>query len=345
MKIISIALAFLLAVGLLFKANIALAFEPIPKTSGFSGFVSLGGTVNDVESNMIAGTDLGDVANEKISSLTDSPDSKTSGTPLFNFELKYTFADARIQLFAGNRLESLLRYDLTTQAGARYNLGDPGIISASFVFSAIPTEVWQDPYVVNVNRSKTDRDSRGVRFTWDEILGSGFGIKYTFRDIDLDIERSGTFLGLSSVEASLLNRKGDRHEVEALYRYEISEKHRLVPAFIYTKADLDGDAMAHDEFLFQLTYGYDSRKISLVVNGVIGFADYDATNPIYNKKRDNDIYGIGATGFYKRPFGRDLFGIKRWSLFLTTAFFKSDANINFYDAQFITGGGGALVRF
>ena len=103
--------------------------------------------------------------------------------------------------------------------------------------------------------------------------------------------------------------------------------------------------MANDEFLFQLTYGYKHKKISLAANAVIGKADFDETNPIYNQKREDDIYGTNVFIFFLRPFDRDLFGIKKWSLFLNTAFFKSDANIDFYDSQFIVAGGGALAQF
>ena len=71
MKQISSSAAFLLVCSLFFKVNLALALERIPATSGFSGFISLGGVANDVESNMIAGTDFGDIANERISSLAN----------------------------------------------------------------------------------------------------------------------------------------------------------------------------------------------------------------------------------------------------------------------------------
>lgn len=38
--------------------------------------------------------------------------------------------------------------------------------------------------------------------------------------------------------------------------FNFAERHRLAPAFIFTKEDLDGDAMAGDIYDFQLTYGY-----------------------------------------------------------------------------------------
>ena len=66
------------------------AFEQIPKESGFDGFVRLGGGYSWVKSNMVAGTDLGDVGQRKISSLTDSPDSKSGGVPQFDWNVKYT---------------------------------------------------------------------------------------------------------------------------------------------------------------------------------------------------------------------------------------------------------------
>jgi actin-related protein len=131
--------AFLLSVF----ATTAYAIEPIPKESGFSGFVNAGAAYLDVENNMIAGNDLGDVGKDTIGSIFDSPDSESDVIPILNAEVRYTFASTRTQLFVGNRLEDFLRFDLATLAGVKQELPDESILSVAYVFSAVPTEVFR----------------------------------------------------------------------------------------------------------------------------------------------------------------------------------------------------------
>jgi len=112
-------LTFVTGVMLTFLCNPAGAFERIPNESGFSGFVRLGGGVSWAKSNMIAGTDLGDVGNKTIDSLTADPDSESDTIPQFDFALRYTFASVKTQIFLGSRLEDVLRYDSVIQLGVR----------------------------------------------------------------------------------------------------------------------------------------------------------------------------------------------------------------------------------
>ena len=89
----------------------AYAIEPIPEESGFSGFLSIGGGYSRVKSNMIAGNTFGDVGHRSVDSLTDSPDSSSAGSFQFNYDLRYTFASTRTQLFLGTDLKDLIRFD------------------------------------------------------------------------------------------------------------------------------------------------------------------------------------------------------------------------------------------
>ncbi|NIS78928.1 MAG: DUF2860 domain-containing protein [Anaerolineales bacterium] len=322
----------------------AYAIEPIPEKSGFSGFVNLGIVYLDVESNMIAGNDLGDVGREKIDSIFDSPDSESDVFPVINGEIAYTFASTRTQAYFGNSLEDFLRFDFSTLLGVRQELPDSSIVAASFVFSGIPTEVWEDPYVANRDRDETDRTSTGVRLAWDKILGSGLEVEYTYRSIDIDDELSGrTFLGLSEAEARLLDREGDVHDGEVLYLLGIGERHHLVPSFTYTRFDLDGDAMSRDRYLFQITHTYSVDRFSFLTNLIYGFSDYDKRNPIYNRTRDDDQYGGSFTVFYQRPF--DLGFVERWSILGSILWFKEDSNISFYDSEISGVTLSALFRF
>ena len=324
----------------------AYAIEPIPDESGLSGFLSLGAAYNSAKTNMIAGNSFGDVGNSAVDSLTNSPDSNKSGSVNFNFDLRYTFASPRTQLFVGNSLENALRYDFATQLGVAQELPGKNLVAASLLFSSIPTEVWRDPYVLYFEREETDRKSTGIRLAWDRILGSELQLQYSYRKIELDDEYSGIFLGLSPSERDLLDREGKVHKAETLYRFFFdSKKHTLIPAVIYTDLDLDGDAMANDGLDFQLSYGYNSDNYSLVVNVLIGYEDYDKVNPIYFKKRDEDHYGAGLIGFYHNPFGWSAPGFKRTSLYFKTDYLNSDSNIDFYDTEIFSVGTGLFFRF
>jgi hypothetical protein len=338
---------------LMFAAGIILAllcspvaaFEPIPNESGFDGFVRLGGGYSWVKSNMIAGSDLGDVGKRRIDSLRDSPDSKSDGVPQFNWNVKYTFAGTRTQLFAGSRLEDIFRFDATTQAGVRQEFSSLGIMGASFVFTTLPTEVWRDPYVVDDRRNKTDRTSRGIRLAWERMFNSNFEVDYIYRNIDINTERSGDALDLSGSDKDRLKRKGDNHQLIGAYWFEIGKNHLLSPQLIFDYQDLDGDAMKNYKTDFQLTYAYNGTKFSLGLNGFIGYADYDKKNPIYGKTQDDTRYGLGALGSWKNPFGWKPFGHDKFRLYSQVGYFVSDSNIDFYDTDIFQATAGIWVGF
>jgi len=261
---------------------------------------------------------------------------------LINGELAYTFGASRTQLFLGNTLEDFIRFETVAQAGLRQELPDKSIVAASYVFSSMPTVVWADPYVVDRDRTETDRKSSGLRLGYDKILGSDFEIQFTWRRIDLDDEHSGlTQIGLPSDQANLLDRQGDSYQIEVIYPFRFDQgKHNLAPAVTYTRLDLDGDAMANDRYQGQLTYLYIGDIFNIAVNVVLALADYDETNPIYSEKREDDIYGASVSVFYK-----NLLSVDRMSLVGTIAGFKSDANIDFYDTTIRFAGLSVLYRF
>ena len=340
----------LLAMIMLLSLSPAYAIEPIPEESGFSGFLSIGGGYNRVKSNMIAGNTFGDVGNRSVDSLTDSPDAKSSGSLQFNYDLRYTFASTRTQIFLGTALEDALRYDFGTQLGVAQELPGKNLVSAGFLFSTIPTEVWKDPYVLYYKRSKTDRTSTGFRVAWDRIFGSELQLQYTYRKIDIDDEYSGYTLGINSVlnpvQIGLLDRNGDAQRAEVLYRFFFDGKKQvIIPSVTYFNYDLDGDAMSNDGFDFQLSYGYHGERYSVVVNGFIGYADYDKRNPIYGKTESDDHYGASLIAFYHKPFGWEAPFFKKTSLYFKTDYLESDSNIDFYDTEIFTAGAGLLFRF
>jgi hypothetical protein len=226
----------------------------------------------------------------------------------------------------------------------RQELPDSSVGAISYVFSGLlPTEVWADPYVAGVRREETDRTANGLRLEWERPFGTEFGMQFTWKKIDIDDEFSGVFggLGLTPAQIGLLDREGNQYSVQLYYTWKLADRHSLIPSVTYNKFDLDGEAMAHDRYTFLLTYSYKGEKFSAVVNGFLGMSDYDDRNPIYAKTQDDDLYGLSLTGFWHRPFGLP----KGFSLMGNTAYFKDNANINFYDTQVILAGLSLFYRF
>ena len=334
-----------MAILILFFADTVCALDPIPQESGFSGFVRAGVGVLNYKSNMVAGNRFMDVGLETIDSLTDEPDSETTGMGLFNFELAYTFSGTRTQFTMGSQLEDLAQLQLGQQLAIKQELPDKSILMAGFLFSGIPTEVWKDPYVTHVSRQETDRDSTGVRLVYDRILGSNFELRYTYRNIEIDDEQSGTALGLSDAQRDLLRRDGSDHWLDLSYRFTFQKRHMLIPNVTYFVNDRDGDAMTNNGVDFQLTYLFFNDPVTLVLNGRIGKADYDKTNPIFGRTREDDRFGTDVQVYYKNPFGWRPFGINDFSVFAMGTYWYSDANIDFYDTEVALAVTGVMVRF
>jgi hypothetical protein len=303
----------------------------IPQESGFSGFVNGGAGLWRVEDNMVKKIGFFKISDKDINTLDNKPRSETSVSPIFSYNVRYTFASTRTQIFLGSQLEDLLRFDTATLLGVRQELPDQSVIGVSYVFSPLVTEVYKDPYKTGKNRNGTDRTVNGVRLSYDDILGSDLSFQYTYRNIDIDSERSGRQLGLTSSQQDRLDRNGDRHDVEVLYRF-VSEsggtKHTFLPSFRYSYFDLDGSAMTYNYFLFNLNYRYDVEKFAFAVNGYYGYADYDKRNPIFGKTREDDRYGFSLLGFYKH-----ILGVRGLHVNATVTLNRSDSNIDFYKSE------------
>ena len=334
-----------LVIFLFFGVKLATALEPVPEESGFGGFVRPGVGYINYKSNLVASFVGLDLSDKKINSLTDSPDSQSNGIALVPFSLEYTFASTRTQLFMGTELTDLIRFDLSQQIGVKQEIGQAGILQGGFLFNGIPAKEWKDPYVVNQNRDETSRTATGGRLVWDRMFGIPLQLQYSYRKIDIGSEKSGEFLGLTSAERDLLDRNGDRHVAEAIYRFRFAQKHTLAPQFIYTKDNRDGDARKNDAYDFQLTYAYIGKPFSLTANAFVGWADYDEKNPIYGKTQNDDRYGILGALYYTNPWNWSLFGSNPMNFFINAGFVKTDASIDFYDQEALIATAGVFLKW
>jgi len=318
------------------------AIEPIPKESGFSGFINLGAGVTSVESNTLAKFGSVELGDNTIDSLSQSPDSETAGLPVIGLEVAYTFASTRTQIFLGNQLEDYIRFDFSTRAGIRQEIGKAGVIGASFLQTPLATEVWEDPFVIGTGRSKTDRTSNGYRLIWDQVYGTALELRYSAREVDIDSERSGEALALSASDRDLLDRNGDSNRFSAEYTFKRDGlKHIITPAIAYLDEDRNGGATAYDGLAFSVNYIYlMNNRWRFVTNASFVNLGYDEANPVFATKADSERYGISFTAFYAQPFGW-----KGWLANAGAVWFEEDSDIDFYDASVGLINAGMLYRF
>jgi hypothetical protein len=326
--------------GVLGVSGQALARDPIPEESGLSGSLALGAGALDYSSNTVVGTSFFDAADDTINDL-GSPGSDSTAIPVFSYSLKYTFAESRTQLFAGNALPDFLSFDFASQFGVRKAFGGIGILGVAYLKTSFPAKVWEDPYLTGTRRNKTDRTSDGVALKWEQMFDSHFTVELRSRKISIDDELSGQSIvpPLSDPKNSL-GREGDQQSLEVLYEYALDKENLIVPSFTYTNFDLDGNAVKNERYVGQLSYAHLTPGYNLIVNGSYGTASYDKSNPVFGEKNGADIYGLAANIFFKQPFG-----LQAWQAFAGAGYYKEDTDISFYTTEATLFNIGMLYKF
>jgi len=311
----------------------ALALEPMPKESGFSGFVNLGVGTGSVESNFLArvsGIDV-DLGDDTIQDF-GSPDDESITLPSANVNLGYTFSNRKTRIFLGSDLEDFLQFDRSTLFALRHDFDRIGNVQLAFLTSAFPgTEVWADPYLLDQKRKDTESRSTGGRVTWDRIFGSNFEFKATAREREIDDENSGAdpSLGLTKAERKLLDREGDITRFELGYKFVLGDGNHIVrPSASYIDRDLDGDAMAQDGYELALSYAYLSSDLRWVNNVLYQSLDGDKVNPIFNEVNDEDVIAVASQMFFP-----GLFGFKKWEPNISAIWAEGDSDIDFNDSK------------
>ena len=320
------------------------ALEPIPEENGVSGFLSLGIAAASIESNTLAEVASQDLSDDTIDDL-GSPDSETAAFPAVAFELGYTW-NGNTQIFVGNLIEDYLRFDFSTRAGIRHNVGNLGRIGFSVLATPVATKVYENPYQTGVKRDSTDRTSEGFRFTWDEMFGTGLEIRYSAREVELDDENSGEGIldpdgnPLTQNEIDSLNREGDRNTLQIRYAFTKTKENIVIGGINMLDADLDGDAMAYDGTGIELNWIHQPDTNKYVTNILVGQRDFDDDNPVFGKKADSDYYALSFAGFYPGAWG-----FKDWIPNFAVVVGEDSSDIGFFDTQINLITFGFLTRF
>jgi len=331
----------LLAVTVSTLAMPALPLAPLPQDAGFSGFVALGAAGGRVESNFLAEIASIDLSDDLIYEL-DSPDDTDIIIPVFTFNVGYTFSDKKTRVYLGTAVESSLDFSTNSVLAVRHDFDSIGNVElAALIPSAVPVEVWENPYATNQKRSSTEYTSSGGRITWDKMFGTGLELIASARKIDVDTERSGQGLGLSASEQNLLDREGDVTRVELGYMFMLGGgEHMLRPSAAYIDRDLDGGAMAQDGYELGLSYAYKTSDFVWMNRAVYQSLDGDKVNPLFNKTNDADVYLLASEVRVPDPFGWD-----KWTVTAGVQWADNDADIEFNQGSVLMAVGRIARRF
>jgi hypothetical protein len=319
------------------------ALEPIGKP-GWSGYVSLGMGFGGVKTNLLDSVSGFDVAlgKDRIKDL-GSPSTENLVLPMFAAEVGYTFSNGKTRFFLGNDFRDYVQFDRSTVFALRHDFKGFGTMQLAYLSTPLAnTEVYADPYQTNAKREGTDFNEDGLRLTWDRIFGTGFELKVSVTEADLDRERSGQALELSAEDQALLDRNGDILNAELGYLFNVGGRHFLRPSIVYIDRDLDGEAMATDGILFELSHVYSQPEggLRVVSKASYGQQDSDTINPIFGRKLEGDRYSLASTVYFGGAFG--------WKNWVPNAGFfyaKADPEIEFYESELWGLSAGVFRRF
>jgi len=275
-----------------------------------------------------------DNKNKQTDSLDQSGERVGNVRPFPLGLVSYTFADIRTQLYIGILPENVAEGQILFETGIRHDLTDGTSLRAAVIpISPIEQETWEDPFVVNQDRDRTDIRSWGLKLVADNIAGSGFNLRGGLMRQQIDTERSGEFLfsqpgsDLTLDDLDDLDRDSYSFRLTAQYPFRVAPRMRLVPILRYIRGDAEGDANSFNALAPQLSLQYFGHQLQVALNATVNGEWYDDTHPVFDKTRQDLNLGLFAVLGYKDPFGWKDFRIDWFS-----GAFLQKSNIDFYES-------------
>ena len=305
---------------------------------GFSGYVQPMVGVMSTKSNSDVGDD-----NEKIDSLDQDADSETQVMPMVLFNLNYTLENRATRFYIGTSEEEIIEGAFLFEAGVRHKLSGGTVLSAGWVptLPLLEEEVWKDPFLTGSNREKTDRDTQAFRIGAERIFGTPLTLRYGFAQQEIDDDRAGeSVAGLSAGDLAKLKRDANFHLAEVLFPISLDIGLMITPQAGYMIGDADGDANSFKRYQGQLTIEYPLDKWMFFGNINLARSDYDESNPVFNKTREDTSCGAMLGAGYRAPFGWE-----NWMINIYASWEERDSNIKFYDRTNSMAGIGMTWRF
>ncbi|MGB2079847.1 MAG: DUF2860 family protein, partial [Vibrio sp.] len=220
------------------------------------------------------------------------------------------------------------------EAGYAYELAPRSSIAISYLPDFIQNETFENPFLTEQSRKKTDTSGHAIRFKYNGILSSAWSLDLAYYTHDVDDETSGEGL-VSSQDMRKLEREGSGFYSKLSYFMPLSRELRLVPALIYQNYDADGDAMSHQALAAEASLIQQVERHTFAFTAAYQYTDFDEANPVFDKTQHHSKYKAFLAYEYNKLMGWD-----NWAFSMLAGYNQTSANIDFYDqTQFIFGSG------
>ncbi|MFO6423588.1 DUF2860 family protein [Motilimonas sp. KMU-193] len=315
-----------------------LAFADLAKEPGFDFVLNLNIGAGEVSSQL--NTDKKNAITKDLNNNGHS----LSGIDAFVLgRLSYTLSNKKTQFYLGNSEDDVVLGDFKVELGVSQEFDNGTVFSLAYVPLLSVSDAWQDPFLVNQKRRKTDVKSQGLRMSFENLFSLPLKVRYSWAEAEYDKERSGYSdpLNLTPEQQALLVRDSHYHQAYVEYAFEISEGIVIQPGLTYTLGDAKGKAMRYDNVELQLPLlTLISERSYLATSVLVGQANYDERHPVFNKVRKDNEFGVFAFYSYSEPFD--------WENTTFTAmatYSEKDSNINFYDEEGVAASIGMAYAF
>ena len=330
--------SFIIITNFVFFNSGVFAAEPSTYANGFNGTIILGGQIVVLKSNMIYGfSNYNDFTEEKNDDPSESTEKQIIINPVISPRLAYTFENNTKIFFLVDSLEPYSSNDSGVILGISSGSNNTGNIGISGIYG-VPSSTWIDPY--SIDRETTKTGCFGVLTEWENFFGSNLNLKYMFRKITIEDEKSGEAEGLLDDEIDLLNREGKHHRVGAEYSFFMANYTNILKfGFDYDIYNLQGDAMSFDRYTGRVDYIYMNRELryNIILSASYSYSKNKEENPIFDKTIRTDKFG-GAITFIKEQFLYDL------DFMVNIQSYKKYTNQDFYDEHSLSAALGLIYH-
>jgi hypothetical protein len=305
---------------------LSLSFEALsqlqrPKESGFSGDILIGAVYLDKASLMNAGDN-----NQVLTSFNDKAESDQRLLPGLMGNAYYTFDSLIDQVYVGVSRTKVTEGQFSPEMGYRKLLDGRSSLTLAYIPSLISSDTYSDPFVLNNERDETEQSLSAVRAKWESILNTGLSLELAYGELDIEKEKSGTYLELSQTEKNSLKRSARFGYASVEIQLPITKGIFLSPSIYAVDRVAEGDAYTYQAAGVELGFFAASGRHKLSANVRVANFSYDISNPVFNKQRDDRKYSAFIGYFYKKPFGW-----KNTTFTVIGNYRNMESNIDFYD--------------
>ena len=322
------ALSTFLACSLLFSGGLASAEEQVQESSTVAGTIGVGAIIINSGNNL---NPKG--SKERLDNLESGAERETTVVPPILVNAVWDVGEAdgmKLYLSTTPPIDEVGGFVI--DIGGSYRIPEAGILDGSFFVSPF-AKVYENPYIVGVDRVETDTTKFGAQIGLNRIMGSGLRVKFIYLNDDVDDDIIGAL-------DPTLARDGSVYVLNMNYSFYPNETLEIRPRVGVYFGDYDGEANSYTKYKLGLEARYRLNKLMIVPRVFYSHSDYDEEHPIFNQTRENDGYGVSLMTTYMAPFN-----FKNWSTTALVSLSKGDSNIDFFDTEAVTIGGFINYRF